>query len=34
MNKVDPTKRIEFTMDFSTDTLDFLNLKLKFDKKI
>ena len=33
MNKVDPTKKIQFTMEVATDTLEFLDLKLKFDKE-
>ena len=33
MNKVDPTKTIQFTMEVATDTLEFLDLKLKFDKE-
>ena len=33
MNKVDPTKKIQFTMEVSTDILVFLDLKLKFDKE-
>ena len=33
MNKVDPTKKIQFTMEVSIDTLEFLDLKLKFDKE-
>ena len=33
MNKVDPTKKIQFTLEVATDTLEFLELKLKFDKK-
>ena len=32
MNKVDLTKKIQFTMEVGTDTLEFLQLKLKFDK--
>ena len=34
MNKVDPTKQIPSTMGVATDTLEFLDLKLKFDKEI
>ena len=34
MNKVDPTKKNQFTMEVATDTLEFLDLKLKFDKEI
>ena len=34
MNKVDPTKQIQSTMGVATDTLEFLDLKLKFDKEI
>ena len=33
MNKVDPTKKVQFTMEVSTDTLEFLDLKLKFEKE-
>ena len=33
MNKVDQTKKIQFTMEVATATLEFLDLKLKFDKK-
>ena len=33
MNKVDPTKNIQFTMEVATDTLEFLELKLKFHKE-
>ena len=33
MNKVDPTKKNQFTMEVATDTLEFLDLKLKFDKE-
>ena len=33
MNKVDPTRKIQFTMEVATDTLEFLDLKLKFDKE-
>ena len=33
MNKVDPTKKIQFTMEVATDTLEFLDFKLKFDKE-
>ena len=33
MNKVDPTKQIPSTMGVATDTLEFLDLKLKFDKE-
>ena len=33
MNKVDPTKQIQSTMGVATDTLEFLDLKLKFDKE-
>ena len=33
MNKVDPTKKIQFTMEVATDTLEFLDVKLKFDKE-
>ena len=33
MNKVDPTKKIQFTMEVATDTSEFLDLKLKFDKE-
>ena len=33
MNKVDPNKKNQFTMEVATDTLQFLDLKLKFDKE-
>ena len=33
INKVDSTKKIQFTMEVATDTLEFLDLKLKFNKK-
>ena len=33
MNKVDSTKKIQFTIEVATDTLEFLDLKLKFDKE-
>ena len=33
MNKVDSTKKTQFTMEVATDTLEFLDLKLKFNKK-
>ena len=33
MDKVNPTKKIQFTMEVVTDTLEFLGLKLKFDKE-
>ena len=33
MNNVDPTKKIQFTMEVATETLEFLDLKLKFDKE-
>ena len=33
MNKVDPTEKIRFTMKVSRDTLEFLDLKLKFHKE-
>ena len=33
MNKVDPTKKIQFTMEVAADTLEFLDLKLKPDKE-
>ena len=33
MNKVDPTKEIQFIMEVATDTLEFLDLKLKFDQE-
>ena len=33
MNKVDPTKKIRFTIEVATDMLEFLDLKLKFDKE-
>ena len=32
MNKVDSTKKFQFTMDIPTNTLEFLDLKHKFDK--
>ena len=32
MNKVDSTKKFQFTMDVATNTLEFLDLKHKFDK--
>ena len=34
MNKVDPTKKVQFIMEVATDTLEFLDLKLKFDNLI
>ena len=34
MNKVNPTKKIQFTVEVATDTLEFLGLKLKFDEEI
>ena len=34
MNKVDLTIKIQFTIEVSTDTLEFLELNLKFDKKL
>ena len=33
MNKVGPTKKIQFTMEVATDILEFSDLKLKFDKE-
>ena len=33
MNKVVPTKKIQFTMEVATDTLEFLDIKLNFDKE-
>ena len=33
MNKVDPTKNIQLAMEVATDTLEFLDLKVKFDKQ-
>ena len=33
MNNVEPTKKIQFTMDVATDTLEFLDLKLWFEKE-
>ena len=33
MNKIGPTKKIQFTMEVATDTLEFLDLRLKFDKE-
>ena len=33
MNKVDPMKKIQFTIEVATDTLEFLDLKLRFDKE-
>ena len=33
MNKVDPTKKIQFTVEVATDTLEILDIKLKFVKK-
>ena len=33
MNKVDSTKKIQFTVKVATDKLEFLDLYLKFDKK-
>ena len=32
MNKADPTKKIQFIMEIATDTLEFLDVKFKFDK--
>ena len=32
MNKVDPTKKIQFTMEVATNT-ELLDLKVKFDKE-
>ena len=33
MNKVDHTKNIQIAMEVATDTLEFLDLKVKFDKQ-
>ena len=33
MNKVDPTNKIQFTMEVASDILQFLDLKLKFDEE-
>ena len=33
MNNVDPTKKNQFTMEVATDTLEILDLKLKFDRE-
>ena len=33
MNKLDPTKKIQFTIEVATDKLEFLDLKLKFDEE-
>ena len=33
MNKIDRTKKIQFTMEIGKDILQFLDLKLKFDKE-
>ena len=33
MNKVDPTKNIQIAMEVATDTLEFLDLKVKLDKQ-
>ena len=33
MNKVEPTKKIQVTMEVATDTLEFLDLKLKCDEE-
>ena len=33
MNKVDPTKNIQFNMEVATDILEILDVKLKFDKE-
>ena len=33
MNKVDPTKKIHFTIEVATDTLEFLDFKFKFNKQ-
>ena len=32
MNNIDMTKKIQFTMKVAKDVLEFLDLKLKFDK--
>ena len=34
MNKIDRTKKIQFTMEVGKDVLEFLDLKLKFDKEL
>ena len=34
MNKVNPTKKIQITVEVATGTLEFLGLKIKFDKEI
>ena len=33
MNNIDTTKKIQFTMEVAKDVLEFLDLKLKFDKE-
>ena len=33
MNNIDRTKKIQFTMEAGKDVLEFLDLKLKFDKE-
>ena len=33
MNNIDMTKKIQFTMEVAKDVLEFLDLKLKFDKE-
>ena len=33
MNKVDPTKKNQFTVEIATDRLNLFNLRLKFDKE-
>ena len=33
MNKANPTKQIQFTVEVATDTLVFLDLRPKFDKE-
>ena len=34
MNKIDRTKKIQFTMEIGKDVLEFLDVKLKFDKEL
>ena len=33
MNNIDMTKKIQFTMEVAEDVLEFVNLKLAFDKQ-
>ena len=33
INKVDPIKKVQFTMEVATDTFEFLDLNLKFDEE-